>query len=271
VTFAGFAGVVSAAVPAGTLGAAGTDGTGALAGTLGTVSPLGPAGIMDLAMAYPAPPSGATADAGRDQDQIATPAAPPAAGSAADLAADAKLVAECRRGVPGALERLVERFQADVFGTTLRLTRDRDVALELTNSIFFKIYQNLHAYQPGRPLRPWLLRIATNEALNWLRSQRREREHVLGSEASDVAFEQLPGGADPEDAALSTERREAVRAALARLPEHYRLVLTLRFFNDLSYQEIAEQTGQDANTVGVQLLRARQLLKREMLAQETPR
>ena len=149
-----------------------------------------------------------------------------------------------------------------------RLTRDRDVALELTNSIFFKVYQNLEAFQPGRPLRPWLLRIATNEALNWLRSRRREREHVLGSEASDVAFEQLPGGADPEDAALTTERRETVRAALARLPEHYRLVLTLRFFNDLSYQEIAEQTGQDANTVGVQLLRARQLLKRELLAEE---
>ena len=197
---------------------------------------------------------------------MAPATAPP--GALADIEADAALVADCRRGVPGALERLVERFQTDVFGTALRLTRDRDVALELTNSIFFKVYQNLHAFEPGRPLRPWLLRIATNESLNWLRSRRREREHVLGSEASDVAFEQLPGGDDPEDAALTTERREGVRAALARLPEHYRLVLTLRFFNDLSYQEIAEQTGQDANTVGVQLLRARQLLKRELLSEE---
>lgn len=189
-----------------------------------------------------------------------------AAPGAADVAADAALVAECRRGTPGALERLVERFQSDVFGTALRLTHDRDAALELTNSIFYKTYKNLDAYEPGRPLRPWLLRIATNETLNWLRSRRREREHVLSGEASDVAFEQLPGGTDPEAAALSTERRETVREALARLPEHYRLVLTLRFFNDLSYQEIATLTGQDANTVGVQLLRARQLLKRELLA-----
>jgi RNA polymerase sigma-70 factor (ECF subfamily) len=189
----------------------------------------------------------------------------PAAGEA-DLAADAALVADCLRGTSGALECLVQRFQADVFGTALRLTHDRDVALELTNSIFFKVYQNLDAFQPGRPLRPWLLRIAANEALNWLRSRRREREHVLGGEASDVAFEQLPGGPDPEAAALSAERGAQVRAALARLPEHYRLVLTLRFFHDLSYQEIAAQTGQDANTVGVQLLRARQLLKRELLA-----
>lgn len=186
-----------------------------------------------------------------------------------DVAADAALVDECRNGAPGAIERLVGRFQSDVFGTVLRLTHDRDAALELTNSIFYKTYKNLDAYEAGRPLRPWLLRIATNETLNWLRSRRREREHVLGGEASDVAFEQLPGGTDPEAVALSTERRETVRAALARLPEHYRLVLTLRFFNDLSYQEIASHTGLDANTVGVQLLRARQLLKRELLAGAT--
>jgi RNA polymerase sigma factor (sigma-70 family) len=246
-----------------------------VAGGVGLPGAASPTGIRSitgstgLAMAFPAPPSdAAAAAAGAEVVPSATTPGAPNAASAADIAADAQLVAECRQGVPGALERLVERFQTDVFGTALRLTRDRDVALELTNSIFFKVYQNLEAFQPGRPLRPWLLRIATNEALNWLRSRRREREHVLGSEASDVAFEQLPGGADPEDAALTTERRETVRAALARLPEHYRLVLTLRFFNDLSYQEIAEQTGQDANTVGVQLLRARQLLKRELLAEE---
>ncbi|MEJ7664513.1 MAG: sigma-70 family RNA polymerase sigma factor [Hymenobacter sp.] len=172
----------------------------------------------------------------------------------------------CRRGTPGALERLVERFQSDVFGTALRLTHDRDAALELTNSIFYKTYKNLDAYEPGRPLRPWLLRIATNETLNWLRGRRREREHVLSGEASDVAFEQLPAAPTLKRPPSPPSGEETVREALARLPEHYRLVLTLRFFNDLSYQEIAALTGQDANTVGVQLLRARQLLRRELLA-----
>lgn len=177
---------------------------------------------------------------------------------------DSELVQACLRGEPQALARLVEHYQTDVFGTVLRLVRDRDEALELTNSIFYKVYRNLAAYDQARPFRPWLLRVASNEALNWLRARRREQEHQLGSEASEVAFESLSGGAEPEAAALAAERREAVHAALAKLPEHYRLVLTLRFFSDLSYQEIAEQTGQDANTVGVQLLRARQLLKRRL-------
>ena len=198
-------------------------------------------------------------------ETLPVPPLPPARVDALD--GDAALVAACLRGAPGALETLVERYQSDVFGVVLRLVHDRETALELTNAVFYKVHQHLDSYDPARPLRPWVLRIASNEALNWLRARKREREQVLSSEASDVAFSQLPTtapSADPEAAALAAEQREAVRAALARLPEHYRLVLTLRFFNDLSYQEIAEITGQDANTVGVQLLRARQLLKREL-------
>ena len=178
-----------------------------------------------------------------------------------DLASDAALAAACRRGDGAALAALVERYQADVFGTALRLCRDREIALELTNTIFYKAYQNVHTYDVERPLRPWLMRIATNETLNWLRSQRREREHVMTGEASEVALDVAPGGDDPEALALRLEQREEVRAALGQLPERYRVVLTLRYFNDLSYAEIAEATGQDQNAVGVQLLRARNLLR----------
>lgn len=154
----------------------------------------------------------------------------------------------------------------DVFGTTLRLTRNRDAALELTNGVFYKAYQNLHAYDDTRPLRPWLLRIATNETLNWLRSQKREREHLLEGESGETALELTPGAEaeDPEYAALLLEQQDTVRQALAGLPERYRVVLTLRYFDDLSYAEIAEITGQDANAVGVQLLRARNLLKKAL-------
>src|SRR5687767_15647032 len=120
----------------------------------------------------------------------------------------------------------------DVFGTALRMTRNRDAALELTNGVFYKAYQNLHTYDDTRPLRPWLLRIATNETLNWLRSQRRERDHVLEGEAGETALELTAGAEDPEYAALLLEQREAVRDALATLPEHYRVVLTLRYFDD---------------------------------------
>jgi RNA polymerase sigma-70 factor (ECF subfamily) len=177
---------------------------------------------------------------------------------------DALLVAACRRADPGALERLVERFQADVVGTALRLVGDRDAALELANTTFVKLSRSLDRYDPGRPLRPWVLRIATDESLSWLRRRRGEREHGLGGRAGEVALEPVAGGPDLAAAPLATERRVEVHAALARLPDRDRLILTLRFLNDLSYAEIAAQTGQDANTVGAQLMCARRRLRDEL-------
>jgi RNA polymerase sigma-70 factor (ECF subfamily) len=162
------------------------------------------------------------------------------------------------------LERLVERFQADVVGTALRLVGDRDAALELANTTFVKLSRSLDRYDPGRPLRPWVLRIATDESLSWLRRRRGEREHGLGGRAGEVALEPVAGGPDLAAAPLATERRVEVHAALARLPDRDRLILTLRFLNDLSYAEIAAQTGQDANTVGAQLMCARRRLRDEL-------
>ena len=184
-----------------------------------------------------------------------------------DTSTDSALVAACRRGDGRALTQLVERYQMDVFGTALRLTRDRDAALELANGVFYKAYQSLQSYDDTRPLRPWLLRIATNETLNWLRSRRRERDHLLEGESAETALELTANdeGEEPERAALLLEEREHVRAALATLPERYRVVLTLRYFDDLSYAEIAEITNQEPNAVGVQLLRARNLLKEALL------
>jgi RNA polymerase sigma factor (sigma-70 family) len=190
--------------------------------------------------------------------------APECARARAALSGDAALAAGCRRGDPGALERLAARFEAPVFGTALRLVGDRDAALELANAVFFRLARRLDRYDPARPLRPWVLRLATNEALNWLRARRRERGRVLGGAAGAAERANTAGGPDPEAAALGAERRAAVRGALTRLPARPRRLLTLRFYDGLSYQEIAAQTGQTANTVGVQLLRARRRLRDEL-------
>lgn len=185
-----------------------------------------------------------------------------------DAPTDEELVARCRRDDPAALALLVERYQRDVFGVCLRLTRDPDAALELANTAFFKAYQSLDSFDAGRPLRPWLLRIAINEALNYLRRQRREREHTVQGDEGESLAERIPGRDDPAATVVAAERRAAVRAAVAALPVHYRLLITLRFFHELSYAEIAEQTGVPINTVGVQLMRARHLLRRALANQE---
>lgn len=176
----------------------------------------------------------------------------------------AQLVRRCRAGDGSAFAALVEAHQAAVFGTVLRLVRDRAVAGEVSNRAFFKAYEHLADYDPTRPLRAWLLRIAANEALNELRSQRREAAHTLGGEAAEAELSQIGGAPDPGEILSRREQGEAIRDAVGRLPEGQRVAVVLRYFADLSYADIAELTGQSVSNVGVTLLRARDRLRRDL-------
>ena len=83
--------------------------------------------------------------------------------------------------------------------------------------------------------------------------------------APEALASQLPDdAATPERETLDREVRVALRAAVARLPERYRVVVVLRYFNELSVDEVAAATGRSSSTVGVQLLRARRLLRKAM-------
>ena len=134
----------------------------------------------------------------------------------------------------------------------------------MSKRTFFKAYRGLADYDPDRPFRPWLLRIAANEALNALRGRTREAAHAVTGETAEIELEQASGGPDPADVVPRYEQSDAVRAAVERLPQQMRLVTVLRYFDDLSYAEIAEVTGQSVNAVGVTLLRARERLRREL-------
>jgi RNA polymerase sigma-70 factor, ECF subfamily len=175
-----------------------------------------------------------------------------------------RLVRRCLDGDDSAFAELVGMHQAVVFGTVLRLVRDRDLAGELSNRAFYRAYAHLASFDDSRPLRPWLVRIAANEALNQLRSSRRETSHTIGGEAADIELERLAGGSDPAELIPARERSASIRAAIDRLPEAQRAVVVLRYFADLSYADIAEATQQTVNNVGVILLRARERLRREL-------
>jgi RNA polymerase sigma-70 factor (ECF subfamily) len=152
----------------------------------------------------------------------------------------------------------VRDHQDEVYGVALRILGDRDAAREAASSAFLKAYRSWERYDQTRPVRHWLLRIAANEAISIGRARTRERARTTSvDEAAAVADR----AHTPDQALLAREDRERVRAAVARLPELYRVPVVLRYFSELSIEEIAAVTGRPAATVGVQLLRARALLR----------
>lgn len=185
-----------------------------------------------------------------------------------EIDADARAVVRCRDGAADAFAEVVERHQAAVYATALRLIGDREAALEVANAAFYKAYRALASVDVSRPLRPWLLRIASNEALSYLRERGRATRRTVSGEAGEIALAALPAAeAQPEGLVLAHEQREGVHRALAALPEPYRLVTVLRYLHDLSYAEIAAQTGLPTGTVGVYLLRAREQLRGRLAAE----
>lgn len=177
-----------------------------------------------------------------------------------------------RRALPGpaagaivrnavTFEDVVREHQDDVYGAALRILGDRDAALDAANQAFMKAYRSIGSYDPSRPIKHWLLRIAVNEAITIGRARTRERGRIApAAEAAAIPDR----SATPEAETLDRESRDGIRAAVAALPELYREVVVLRYFNELSVDEVAAVLGRSSSTVGVQLLRARQLLRKAM-------
>ena len=176
---------------------------------------------------------------------------------------DATLVRRCLRGHPEAVRRLVERFQAEVFGLCVRLLRHRHDAEDVTQEVFLRVFRGLRGWDAARPLRPWIMGIAVNRCRTWL-AQRARRP-----ESADY-LQDTVAGPDPDD---SAELLQEIRAALAELRLEYRTAFVLFHEQGQPYEEIALAMGRPVGTIKTWLHRARQeilqrLRQRGMVAPE---
>jgi RNA polymerase sigma factor (sigma-70 family) len=152
----------------------------------------------------------------------------------------------------------VRDHQDELYGVALRILGDRDAAQDATSRALLKAFRSWDRYDQTRPVRHWLLRIAANEAISIGRRQSRDRQRTT---SADEALETPDRAPLPDESAVAREERDRVRRAVAGLPELYRVPVVLRYFSELSVEEIATVTGRPSSTVGVQLLRGRALLR----------
>jgi RNA polymerase sigma-70 factor (ECF subfamily) len=171
---------------------------------------------------------------------------------------ESELVERAKRGDVSAYEQIVERYQEPVFRAAYLVTRSAADAQEAAQDAFVKAYAALGRFRSGSPLRPWLMQIAVNESRNRLRAAGRREALALRA-----AAERRSEGADPspEAAVLSAERRRALLAAVEELREEDRLVISCRFFLELSERETAEVLGWRQGTVKSRLSRALERLR----------
>ncbi len=168
---------------------------------------------------------------------------------------DVNLVARARQGDEAAFEQLVRRHQRYVFNVAYRVLGDYAEAEDMTQEAFVRAWRGLPGFKGQAQFTTWLYRIVHNLCLN--RLPRLRRELLQTEPLEEVLASPAPSLPDHFEA---QEQAAFLRAELARLPEKYRLVLTLRYLQHLSYAEIAAALNVPMGTVKTHIHRARRLL-----------
>ncbi len=160
---------------------------------------------------------------------------------------DATLVRRCLRGEAEAIQQLVDRFQAEVYGLCVRLLNHRHDAEDVTQEVFLRVFRSLKGWDPTRALKPWIVGIAVNRCRTWL-VQRGKRPELV-----DYLQDTIPGPS-PDN---STELLHEIQLALAELRMEYRSVFVLFHEQGQPYEEIAQALDRPVGTIKTWLHRAR--------------
>ncbi len=176
---------------------------------------------------------------------------------------DRDLVVRARGGDAEAFEAIVRSYQKRVYGVALRMTRRHEVADDIVQETFVRAYSHLDRFEVGRPLAPWLTRIAANLCINYLTAAaRREQQFAEGDgPAAEPPAPRADGEPEPLAELLSLEFRRALDASVQKLPPDQRIVFDLKVHEEMRYEEIADTLDISTGTVMSRLFRARQKLK----------
>jgi RNA polymerase sigma-70 factor (ECF subfamily) len=159
---------------------------------------------------------------------------------------------------------LMKRYKKAVYFMILKMIRDADDAEDLTMEAFAKAFRNLERFKKDYTFSTWLFRIATNNTIDFIRKKKLKTMSLNNTLSDDsgnaVTIDIEDDDNNPQDVYIRTQRIEMVRIFVDKLPAKYRKLVQLRYFDELSYEEIAQELEKPLGTVKAQLHRSRELL-----------
>ena len=177
---------------------------------------------------------------------------------------DLELVKKAKKGDQAAYTAIMTRYREPIYYLCFKMIRNESDAEDLSIESFEKAFKKLDQYTPQFAFSTWLFRIATNHCIDFIRKKK------LKTTSIDEAIEDDKGGSykiqvgggtkDPEEKFIEKQKIKLMREIVTKLDEPYQTLVELRYFKELSYEEIADERDIPLGTVKAQLFRARALL-----------
>lgn len=168
---------------------------------------------------------------------------------------DKKIIQEVLNGNTMAFGELIKRYQSQVYSLSLRMTGITEDAEDITQNVFLKVYSKLSNYNPEFRFFSWIYKTAINESINHINA----RKYSRLNDNIDFINEDIA-----ENRIIKDQRNEQIRRSIFRLKPKYRVVIVLKYFEELSYDDICTITGLPVKTIKSRLFEARNILRKSL-------
>lgn len=188
---------------------------------------------------------------------------------------DYKLIQQAlKHGDQKAYAELLQRYRESVYFTMLRMCNNKDDAEDLTIEAFGRAFKRLEQYTPTYAFSTWLFKIASNNAIDFLRNKKKSTSLSLDTkmendEGQEFSKNIKSQNLDPEQNIIKKQKVELLRDVVEKLKPRYRELVKMRYYEELSYEEIAGKLDLPVGTVKAQLFRAREFLYNILKNQES--
>ncbi len=163
-----------------------------------------------------------------------------------------------------AFAQLMERYKKPVYHMILKMVRNVDDAEDLTIEAFAKAFKNLERFKKDYTFSTWLFRIATNNSIDFIRKKRLDTLSLdtsyKDSDGDTISIDVRDNELNPQEKAIKSQKIELIQLFVTKLPAKYQRLVKLRYFEELSYEEIAKELEAPLGTIKAQLHRARELM-----------
>lgn len=172
-----------------------------------------------------------------------------------------KTIIKAKKGNKKALEKIIYMYGDNLFGYIYNMTRDTNTAEDIYQDVWIKVLMNLDSYKESQPFSPWLITVAKNTIYDYSRKEKKVSIRLIINTQEDTQE-------DPEKELIEKERLQILTEYINQLSEHDKTIIILKYFEELSNDEIANILKSDAKTIKWQLYEAKKRLKKKIYGKE---